>query len=114
MGYADDPEPIDWRKIAIVGIAILALCLVGGIIYGVIYYEHLPTGAQKAAQDAAARFDFLEDQRASDDDLCAAAGAAKSAYANIQDAADYQQWASRERTACLNAELKRRLAEPSY
>lgn len=101
------------RSAIAIGI-VLVISLIGAIIYGAIYYEHLPSPEQKAAQEAAARYDFLEDQHASSDDLCAAAGAAKSAYANVQDAANYQAWALRERTACLNAELKRRLAEPAY
>jgi hypothetical protein len=118
MGYVDDREPTDWKRVAsmiAIGVGIIVvISLVGGIVYGVIYYEHLPSPAQKMAEDAAARFQFLEDQRASEDDLCAAAHAAKSAYANVRDAANYQKWATRERAECLDAELKRRLNDPAY
>jgi hypothetical protein len=117
MGYADEREPIDWKAVAMMsaigGGIVLVMSLIGAVIYGVIYYEHLPSPAQKAAQEAAVRFEFLEDQHASDNDLCAAAGAAKAAYENVQDATNYREWASRERTVCMSAELERRLAEPT-
>lgn len=104
MGYADDPEPINWRAIRIGALALLAIIVIASLIYAANYYDSLPTPAQKAAQDAAANYDFLEEQHASYSELCAAAAAAKAAYADIQDTADYREMGRKAEVDCFLAE----------
>lgn len=117
MSYADEPEPRNWgvfgMRIAIAAGMILVICVVGGVIYGVNYYKNLPSPEQKTAQNAAARYEFLEEQKASDDDLCTAAAAAKAAYANVQDSNNYRYWVQKAQAACLTADLNRRLSRGS-
>jgi hypothetical protein len=111
MGCADDPEPHNWKAIGIVMAVTVAILLVGG---GALYCWQLPTAAEKAAQDAEARFYFLSDHHASYDDQYVAAEEAKAVYAAQRNGAKYQECSRQVRVVCSLAELRSRLARPAY
>jgi hypothetical protein len=62
------------------------------------------TGCSSKVDDAAARFEFLEERGADDVDLCQAAGAVVMAATEESDGEAYDRWSVRQSLHCLRAQ----------